>query len=355
MPIIFLPPGENTEQACRNHVKNDLDPYVCLFEDCEEAELLYNHSDKWLSHLHQHSKLWRCSSHRELGPFFTREDYIRHIRETHNTNLSDIQLRVLAKKNARKAMKLFSSCPMCGKDVTEVDGPLEDHITDHLISLALESLPSHQDEIPDDNRENKDWVGASQPQGKRTFVHLMEGEDTLEYGTEHIKKKRPNPSPAPIGSPGAHSLYRSLSFGSSTSVSFTTEASMWPSSSSKDSPSSKDSLSSKPSARRLSAGQVPLLPRPRPHLVTDRDNIHMINGKPIPKEPRGKRTGPLRGGRQLATKRRNERTVCIGCKMAKVMVRLKLSKSFRIISEISHSLISLYTYSLTYLLYKVYH
>ncbi|KAL6800745.1 hypothetical protein GGI42DRAFT_343595 [Trichoderma sp. SZMC 28013] len=74
------------------------------------------------------------------------------------------------------------------------------------------------------------------------------------------------------------------------------------------------------SKRRLSVGQVPLLPRPRPHGVADGGGVSMIRGKPIPKKPRGKRTGPLReGGRQLATKRRNERTVCIGCKMAKVM------------------------------------
>ncbi|KAH0495887.1 hypothetical protein TgHK011_009413 [Trichoderma gracile] len=37
-------------------------------------------------------------------------------------------------------------------------------------------------------------------------------------------------------------------------------------------------------------------------------------------KPRGKRVGPLReDNRELATKRRNDRTVCIGCKMAKVM------------------------------------
>ncbi|KAJ4858267.1 hypothetical protein T069G_06534 [Trichoderma breve] len=74
------------------------------------------------------------------------------------------------------------------------------------------------------------------------------------------------------------------------------------------------------SKRRPSNGQVPLLPRPPPHGVADRGGVSMTSGKPIPKKPRGKRTGPLReGGRQLATRRRNERTVCIGCKMAKVI------------------------------------
>ncbi|KAM6484626.1 hypothetical protein HDV62DRAFT_379051 [Trichoderma sp. SZMC 28011] len=74
------------------------------------------------------------------------------------------------------------------------------------------------------------------------------------------------------------------------------------------------------SKRRLSTGQVPIRPRPQPHGVADRGGVSMTRGKPIPKKPRGKRTGPLgEGGRQLATRRRNERTVCIGCKMAKVM------------------------------------
>ncbi|KAL7947467.1 hypothetical protein V8C42DRAFT_287115 [Trichoderma barbatum] len=74
--------------------------------------------------------------------------------------------------------------------------------------------------------------------------------------------------------------------------------------------------------RRLSTGQVRILPRTRPNTlgVTTRSGVSTITGKPIPKKPRGKRTGPLGDGRrELATRRRNERTVCIGCKMAKVV------------------------------------
>ncbi|KAL7934591.1 hypothetical protein V8C35DRAFT_32940 [Trichoderma chlorosporum] len=76
------------------------------------------------------------------------------------------------------------------------------------------------------------------------------------------------------------------------------------------------------SGRRLSTGQahIPILPRPRTQGGIDKGGMSKSYGKTLPKKPRGKRIGPLREGkRQLATKRRNERTVCIGCKMAKVM------------------------------------
>ncbi|KAK1240160.1 hypothetical protein MKX08_007602 [Trichoderma sp. CBMAI-0020] len=296
------------EQKWQNHVKNDLDPYVCLFEDCKEAELLYNDSDDWLSHLHQHSKLWRCSSHRELGPFSTREDYIRHIREAHNTNLNDNQLRILANKNARKAMKPFLSCPICGKDVTEADGQLEDHIAEHLISLALKSLPSYQDEIPDDNQKEKDSIRTSQPQSKHTVDYTMEDIYTPEYGTEHFKRKRPNHYLASFERPSPQSPGRSLSSESFLSSFSSTE------------PSTIPSISSKPSARRLPFGQVPLLSSSRPHAVTDSSSMGTMNGTSVPKKGRGRRTHPLEEGkRKAATRRRNERSVCIGCKLAKVM------------------------------------
>ena len=159
---------------------------MCLFEDCDQPDELYGHSDEWLSHLHQHGQRWRCSSHREVGPFLTREEYIQHMRKAHNTKLSDAQLRVLANRNTRKMLKLFPSCPLCCKDEVEVDGRLEDHITGHLRSLALRSLPSYHDEIPDDAGSGKDSDDASRSQSRSTVKNLGNDEDMLAFGTEHF-------------------------------------------------------------------------------------------------------------------------------------------------------------------------
>ncbi|KAK7425130.1 hypothetical protein QQX98_000044 [Neonectria punicea] len=172
------------ERKWRNHVKNDLDPYVCLFEDCDQPDVLYTHSDEWLGHLHQHGKVWRCSSHREMGPFSTLEDYMQHMREVHDTKLSDRQLRVVANRNSRKTTKLFPSCPLCGRVESEVDGRFEDHLAGHLRSLALKSLPSYQDEILDDVGDGNNSINGSRPRSRSTLRELEEEkEEMLRDGT----------------------------------------------------------------------------------------------------------------------------------------------------------------------------
>ncbi|RSL44900.1 hypothetical protein CEP53_011008 [Fusarium sp. AF-6] len=171
------------DRKWQNHVKNDLDPYVCLFETCDQADVLYTHSDEWLGHLHQHGKVWRCSSHREMGPFSTLEDYMQHMREVHDTKLSDRQLRVVANRNSRKATKLFPSCPLCGREESEVDGRLEDHLAGHLRSLALKSLPSYQDEIPDDVADENNSIDGSRPRSRSTLKEMEEEkEEMLQEG-----------------------------------------------------------------------------------------------------------------------------------------------------------------------------
>ncbi|RSM12538.1 hypothetical protein CEP52_002366 [Fusarium oligoseptatum] len=172
------------ERKWQNHVKNDLDPYICLFEECDQADVLYTHSDEWLGHLHQHGKVWRCSSHREMGPFSTLEDYMRHMREVHDTKLSDRQLRVVANRNSRKATKLFPSCPLCGREESEVDGRLEDHLAGHLRSLALKSLPSYQDEIPDDVADENNSIDGSRPRSRSTLREIGEEKEMLQEGAE---------------------------------------------------------------------------------------------------------------------------------------------------------------------------
>ncbi|KAL6796176.1 hypothetical protein GGI42DRAFT_331043 [Trichoderma sp. SZMC 28013] len=167
------------ERKWQNHVKNDLDPYLCLFEECSEPDELYKHSEKWLSHMHQHIQRWRCPSHRELGLFPTCESYMQHVRDVHDTKINDNKLRALANRNARSLPKLFLSCPLCGKDESEINTPLADHITGHLRSLAIMSLPIHYDDnLTGDVGSEKNGSSNSQPQSRST-INLLDDEDIL--------------------------------------------------------------------------------------------------------------------------------------------------------------------------------
>ncbi|KAL7940990.1 hypothetical protein V8C42DRAFT_201489 [Trichoderma barbatum] len=161
----------------QNHVKHDSDPYVCLFEVCNEPDKLYNHGENWLRHMRQHCQHWRCPSHRKM--FTTCEEYLEHMREIHNNKLSDSKLRTLAKRSARSVSNMFSSCPLCGKDAIPAGGRLEDHITGHLRSLALMSLPICIEDVPDGVGSESDSPVGSQP-GSRSAVDLLDDEGIHE-------------------------------------------------------------------------------------------------------------------------------------------------------------------------------
>ncbi|RYC91915.1 hypothetical protein BFJ63_vAg5358 [Fusarium oxysporum f. sp. narcissi] len=167
------------DREWQNHVINDLDAYICLFEDCDQPDVLYSHSDEWLSHLQQHRRFWRCASHRDLDPFRSSAEYIAHMRDVHNSKLNDNQLRIMANRNSRKIPKMFPSCPLCGQDEDEVNGCLEDHLAGHLRSLALKSLPSYEGEIPEDITSDNDSIDISRPQSRSTIRDMRQAEDAL--------------------------------------------------------------------------------------------------------------------------------------------------------------------------------
>ncbi|KAL3954763.1 hypothetical protein ACCO45_010326 [Purpureocillium lilacinum] len=147
----------NRDEAWREHVKNDLDAYVCLFEECGEPDKLWRRSEAWLKHMTEHTLRWRCPAKAHRDEHFETQDAFRaHLLEGHKKAYSDAELAMLISRSRKATGPLFTSCPLCGDTTEEVNGKLEQHIAGHLRSLALKSLP------PDyDDADNEDEDGAS--------------------------------------------------------------------------------------------------------------------------------------------------------------------------------------------------
>ncbi|KAJ3580552.1 hypothetical protein NPX13_g19 [Xylaria arbuscula] len=122
------------------HVIADLEVYVCLFEDCESPEKLYSHSSQWLKHMQEHTLHWLCTS-KDHGKYYSKEQYIAHLKNEHPMNLNGAQLSLIADKNARYKSQLFQSCPLCGATLDY----LGSHIIGHLRQLALKFCPKYED------------------------------------------------------------------------------------------------------------------------------------------------------------------------------------------------------------------
>ncbi|KAL2843939.1 hypothetical protein BJY01DRAFT_215324 [Aspergillus pseudoustus] len=153
----------------RNHVKHDLDAYVCLFDDCTSADTLYNHSDEWLKHMRGHKMRWRCTAkaHGTLS-FHDQDEYLDHVRTKHKA--SELQLQFLSTSNVRSSGPVFDSCPLCGK--SELNMSIDGHVATHLRELALVSLPF----IDDDGDDASDNMSSVDNGGSRSTIN-----EGLEY------------------------------------------------------------------------------------------------------------------------------------------------------------------------------
>ncbi|CAF3570952.1 unnamed protein product [Fusarium graminearum] len=168
------------EKKWKLHVKNDLDPYVCLFENCDSPEHLYSHSNMWIKHMKEHTLRWRCKS-KAHGEFMaeTRVDYVNHMKTSHPRKLTDAQLDVLADRNAHTIGPLFIACPLCGLEKTDM--PMENHVVGHMRLLALKSLPpSYEDIVEQDGFDDQnDYMSDSGP-GKRSTIQSAFEVDAYE-------------------------------------------------------------------------------------------------------------------------------------------------------------------------------
>jgi hypothetical protein len=121
----------------RKRVRHDLEPYVCLFENCESPQKLYSHSREWIKHMEKHTLRWRCKAKSHGVLLF--EDtlkYESHMQTTHKQDQN--KARMFADMNSFKPGTMFTSHPICGRD--DVQGIMEHHVIGHMRSIALKSL-----------------------------------------------------------------------------------------------------------------------------------------------------------------------------------------------------------------------
>ncbi|KAF3019352.1 hypothetical protein E8E14_010724 [Neopestalotiopsis sp. 37M] len=177
------------ETKWQEHLRYDLDPYVCLFENCEKADELYTHSEPWLRHMKQHALRWTCTAKSHLPfKFDEKRDYEEHMRTTHKGAFTDAQLSAVAERIGKTTGPLFQSCPLCGisDNNSTMTESLEDHVVGHLRFLALKALPVIDEEQEDEDTDSfrsSASNSAAQPADRSTILGLEQ--DTFSEGIDY--------------------------------------------------------------------------------------------------------------------------------------------------------------------------
>ncbi|RAL16956.1 uncharacterized protein BO97DRAFT_452950 [Aspergillus homomorphus CBS 101889] len=147
-----LAPGQE-----RNHVLNDLEPYVCVFIECRAATKTFRNKHEWLYHMEvHHGSTWKCLEAKcRNRTFHTQISFEQHGINAHDYTTS--QMSYVCRYSRRPSPAVLRSCPFCGPragdppandeayirnlDAHAAAHRLYDHVAAHLEQFALLALP----------------------------------------------------------------------------------------------------------------------------------------------------------------------------------------------------------------------
>ncbi|RYP46072.1 hypothetical protein DL768_007664 [Monosporascus sp. mg162] len=167
-----LEPLTLTKRAWNTHVDQDIEPYVCISEDCIEPPQYFTSLQGWMDHMRTrhsmnwseqiHTERWHCDVHhnepgREPPEFDEKAEFLNHLKTCHGDKLTQSQILGRIRRNRRIATRDPFVCPLCDcvpPDVEKRKGErpymlLWEHIAQHLKSVAFLSLSYVGDDLED--------------------------------------------------------------------------------------------------------------------------------------------------------------------------------------------------------------
>ncbi|KAH6975803.1 hypothetical protein EDB80DRAFT_740174 [Ilyonectria destructans] len=154
-----------TDKNWRDHVDRDMEPYVCISEECKEPFQFFVHSRDWKDHMQRmhtldwaqnvHTTAWHCDMDHAHVPedlnqtdFNEKDDFMQHLSKAHGAALTRSQLLARTRRNRTAKIRESFTCPLCDCRPDDVAAHVREkpydllskHIARHLKALAFLSL-----------------------------------------------------------------------------------------------------------------------------------------------------------------------------------------------------------------------
>ncbi|KAL7781839.1 hypothetical protein V8C43DRAFT_327710 [Trichoderma afarasin] len=180
------------------HLLDDLQPYICLFANCDQAGRTYSSFAEWRHHnTRVHYRSWECSLHTDGKPdrvgdrvfiYDTLEKFKDHIRLSH-PGLSPSFAEDWS--HHKHTAPLPQRCFVCWQEIPEFETLLK-HIASHLESMSLLALPWRDDiTVEEDITSDKATgsVATDDAVGKHLYgTYFCGWEETGEVTMEPVKQ-----------------------------------------------------------------------------------------------------------------------------------------------------------------------
>ncbi|CEL05107.1 hypothetical protein ASPCAL06227 [Aspergillus calidoustus] len=126
---------KNSEDDWKYHVFSDLRPYICTFDNCVQANQLYDSYTEWSEHERQfHRREWVCNLCSRV--YKSQLSFSAHIQSSHAGVFSKDQLQVVI-RGSERPITTPQQCPLCTK--RPIDNPVrfQKHLARHLQQFSL--------------------------------------------------------------------------------------------------------------------------------------------------------------------------------------------------------------------------
>ena len=125
--------------SSRAHVRHDLRPYVCTYDECELSDRLFDSRKEWQAHERfLHRRVLKWPDHPESE--FTEDEYTDHVGQYHAQYFTELisDHGMLAAASTSKTLE--RDCPICNRACDGLES-MDAHIAWHLECIALLTLP----------------------------------------------------------------------------------------------------------------------------------------------------------------------------------------------------------------------
>ncbi|KAF5599301.1 meiosis-specific serine threonine kinase mek1 [Fusarium pseudoanthophilum] len=176
---IVYPAKEFQHSRWRKHIIQDLQPYMCTWDDCPDADTMYGTRSAWLSHEAQtHRRIFRCMNHPET--FLSRDSLKSHLLSSHH-ELGEGQAEAMMDFGQASHPESRVSCPFCLSEGPFIRG-LPNHMAYHQERLACfsatkQSLDQETGLSSDTASDKAQGDNASDP------LELLESETSSEQSS----------------------------------------------------------------------------------------------------------------------------------------------------------------------------
>ncbi|KAE8447646.1 hypothetical protein EG329_010617 [Mollisiaceae sp. DMI_Dod_QoI] len=195
-----------TLKGWRDHVDRDIEPYVCISEECKEPLQFFAHFRDWKEHMQRmhtlnwaqiiHTTTWYCDSNHPCEYFDRKDSFMQHLSAKHT--LTRAQLLARTRRNKAVTTRESFACPLCDCLPDEVasritEKPYEmlsSHIAQHLKALAFLSLSylDYEEEISNESveRDGAEFSEASRHEPNDDSFDDVPSTEVLKSGEKRV-------------------------------------------------------------------------------------------------------------------------------------------------------------------------